>query len=72
MVFNSAIEDGLERVKKTHQLAELGMAIQVGFCRLGSFALPNSGKPEFGGTLPPPLFQPRPDLDPVTVQPDLV
>jgi hypothetical protein len=28
-------EDGLERVKKTHQVAEVGMAIQVGFCRRG-------------------------------------
>jgi hypothetical protein len=28
-------EDGLESVKKTHQVAEIGMAIQAGFCRPG-------------------------------------
>src|ERR1700722_11321807 len=40
---------GLESVKKTHQVAAVGTAIQVGACRPGQSRLPNSGKPEFGG-----------------------
>jgi hypothetical protein len=32
----AALEDGLESVKKTHQVADVGMgAIPAGFCRPG-------------------------------------
>jgi hypothetical protein len=45
----TGLEDGLESVKKTHQVADVGMgASRATVAGLGNEILPNSDEPEFG------------------------
>src|ERR1700675_3149948 len=60
-------EDGLESVKKTHQVAGVGRGgIEVGRCRPGRRYLPSSGKPE-AGARPAAFF----NSDPTTPDQDM-
>jgi hypothetical protein len=70
--FSTALKTALKASRKPLKLPKLAWQSTSAFADLDSLLCRTRVNPSSGAPCPPPLFQPQPDINPVTVWPDLV